>query len=219
MIQARDRPAGVTVLVILHIIIGIIAAFTGLLLFVAYAKPSSIPSLTSLAASIVGTPSNLGFLILGIGGVWFVFSAFSFVLAYALWTGLGWSWTTCLVLTSNGLLIGGLGLLLGIFANAIALVIYGVILIYLFTRNVRMFFGRMPVFSASYAPLPVAGVGYTYWPQPQYSQTIRGQSYYPRNQQLDQLNSAGPTWRSCPICRSTSPFNSGFCTICGNRLT
>jgi hypothetical protein len=220
MIQARDRPPGVTVLVILHIIIGIIAVFTGLLLFVDYARPSSIPSLTSLAASIVGISSNLGVLILGIGGIWFVLSAFSFVLAYALWTGLGWSWTTSLVLTSNGLLVGGLGLLLGSWANAMALVVYGVILIYLFTRNVRVFFGRIPVFSASYLPLPVAGVEYAYWSQPQYSQTTRGQPYYPRSQQSShQFNPIGPMGPSCPICRTMSPYNSGFCTLCGTRLT
>ena len=221
MIQARDRPAGVTVLVILHIIIGIIAGFTGLLLFVDYARPSSIPSLTSLAVSIVGISPNLGILILGIGGIWFVLSAFSFVLAYALWTGLGWSWTTSLVLTSNGLLIGGLGLLLGSWANAMALVVYGVILIYLFTGSVRVFFGRAPVSSASYSPSPFAGVGYTYWPQPPYSQLIRGQQpYYPRSQQLDQqFNPVGPMGSWCPICRSMSPYNSGFCALCGTRLT
>ena len=222
MIQASsDRPAGVTVLVILHIIIGLIGAFTGLLLFVDYARPSSIPSLTSLAVSIVGISSNLGFLILGIGGIWVVLSAFSFVLAYSLWAGLGWSWTTSLVLTSNGMIIGGLGLLLGSWANAMALVVYGVILIYLFTRSVRVFFGRPPVFSASYVPFPVAGVGYTYWPQPQYSKPIHGQHpYYLRSQQSDQqFNSVGPIGFWCPICRSISPYNSGFCALCGTRLT
>ena len=219
MTYARDRPAAVTVLVILHVIMGIIASFTGLL-FVAYARPSSLSSLTSFAVSIVGGSSGYGFLVLGVGVLWFVFSVFSFVLVYALWTGQAWSWTTSLVLASNGLIIGGLGLLLGIFANALALAVYVIILIYLFIPSVRVFFGRVHTYPVPYPPYLIAGVGPTIWAQSRSSQYARGQQPYPQvHQRYPQQTSFGLMGRLCPVCRTTSTYNSNFCDICGTRLT
>jgi hypothetical protein len=215
--SARDRPAGVTVLVILHVIIGIIAAITGLLLFVAYGRPASLSSFTGFATSVVGVSSSYGFLVLGVGALWFVFSVFSFILVYALWTGQVLGWTTSLVLASNGLIIGGLGFLLGIFANALALVIYGIILIYLFMPSVRLFFGRVLTYPVPYLPYPVTGVGSTIWAPPQASQYARAQQQYSHIQQM-QSQQASLMGRSCPTCRATLPYNSTFCNLCGTRL-
>ena len=204
-------------LVILHVIIGIIAVITGVLLFVAYTRPASLSSLTGFAMSVVGVSSNYGYLVLGVGALWFVFSVFSFILVYALWTGQMWGWTTSLVLASNGLIIGGLGFLLGIFANALALAVYGIILIYLFMPGVRLFFGRVLAYPVSYLPYPVTGVGLTNWPPTQVSQYARVQQQYPHIQQMHSQQ-ASLTGRSCPTCQATLPYNSTFCHFCGTRL-
>ena len=209
------RPAGVTALVILHIIVGVVGTITGLLLLVIFIRPVSVPSLTSLAMFMVGIPLSFGVLILGIGCAWFVFSVFSFILAYSLWTGRGWSWTLSLVLATNGLLISLLGLLLGSLANIIMLIIYGVIMVYLFTRGVRAFFGRPPVFTGVDPPSPIMSAGQFYWPQP----IMKEHSYYSRIQTdpRNQLASGG-VMRSCPCCRALVPQNYVICTLCGTRL-
>ena len=214
-VYARDRPAGVTVLVILHVIVGIIAAFTGLLLFVAYARPSSLGGFTSFAVSIVGVASSYGYLVLGVGVLWFVFSVFSFVLVYGLWKGQPWGWLVSLVLASDGIIIGALGVLLGIFANALALIVYGVILIYLFFHSVRIFFGLVQPYPIPYPPY--VGVTSPSWNQAR-SQVAHGQPVYPQFQQMVAQGVSPGVAASCPVCRAPLPYNSPFCSSCGSRL-
>ena len=218
MNHARDRPSGVTVLVILHIIIGIIAAFTGLLLIVAYAHPSSLGGFSSFAVSIVGVAVGYGYLVVGVAVLWFVFSVFSFILVYALWTGQGWSWMTSLVLAWNGLIIGGLGLLLGVLANALALAVYALILIYLFLPSVRMFFGRVQNYLAPPPAYVIPTAGQTNWIPPQY-QYVRGKQPYQNYHQTRRAQAAfDPTERACPMCRAVAPYGAVFCNVCGTRL-
>jgi hypothetical protein len=208
-----SRPLGVTILVVLQIIAGIVDIVIGLLLALVYAIAASFLGLGLKGFAALVLPSSLLFFAMGV---------FSFILAYGLWTGQGWAWTFSVILALIGLGISTIGLFLGDYANIIPILFYTLILIYLMTYNVRAFFGR----GLGY-PMPYPG--YVQSPPPQPAPQYQQPTYYPtppppaqtsyRRPSLFQ-RTPGPLQRTgmCPTCLSPVEIGAPYCVRCGSRL-
>jgi hypothetical protein len=204
------RPAGVTILTVLQILVGFIDIVTGIILFAVYAF--------ALAFFGSGLVAAVGFLLIPLALASFGFGFISFLLAYGLWNGKPWAWTATMMISIIGLIIGIVGLLLNI-AYVLSVIFYGLILAYLGTANVRAFFGRLvgpprmmpgapgypPMVPPSYAPAPYPPGAF---PQP------AQQPYYPPQQQVPQQGAFG----SCPACGAPLAYYASFCDRCGTRI-
>jgi uncharacterized membrane protein HdeD (DUF308 family) len=116
----KKRPSGVRLLAILEIIAALV--YFG------------------LAAVIVSTLLSAVLAILGI---------ISLLLAYGLWTGMGWSWILALIFAVIGILAGIVTVTLplsviSITIDAIVIIIDVVIIYYLMMPHVKAFFGKAP---------------------------------------------------------------------------
>lgn len=130
------RPTGVTILIILQIIGGIGDILLGVVLLLAYAILSVL-----IGGGLLGTV----FLVLGM--VAFGLGLGSFVIAYGLWSGKRWAWVLGLIGAFIGLILGVFGLIFGgltpeSLTNLVPIILYGLILVYSNTSNVRAFLGR-----------------------------------------------------------------------------
>jgi hypothetical protein len=218
------RPLGITILVILQIIIGVIEVLFGLLLLLGYV----------LAVSIFGFGMYPGFglFLLPWGFFSLIFGLLSFILAYGLWTGQGWAWISSVIIAVIGLIFSLVGLILGSYANVISLVLYALILIYLNTYHVRAFFGRVGPWGA----VPYPGYPPPPPPQPQYTQPPLAQPppvqspYYTYPQQPVQSPYTPPPQQPmsqglffsrttmCPKCLSPLAFGAASCPRCGAQF-
>jgi hypothetical protein len=140
------RPVGVTIVTILEVIIGIGDVIIGsVLLFLALIAGV-------LGGGAVATALFLiDLVVIGLG-------VFSLVLAYGLWTGKRWAWILSVIGAIIGVILGvlviavslagGSGILESLSSSPrqplVPIVVYGLILACLSTRNVRTFFGRIP---------------------------------------------------------------------------
>jgi hypothetical protein len=227
------RPLGVTVLVVLEIIAGIVDILFGLLLVAVY----------SLAVTILGMGASIfGFFLIPLIVLFFVVGFLSFLLSYGLWTGRGWAWVSAIVLAIIGMVTSLIGLLQGSYLNIIPIVFYVMILVYLGTRNVRAYFGHAspywppaPVFPSSpYPPQPYAPVmqpGYAPYPQsapspygpvmppeyPPFPQNVQP-SYYPEQQSSTAFHQPFRRTGMCPVCLSPVDLGAVQCLRCGSRL-
>lgn len=223
------RPLGITILVVLEIMLGAIDVLFGLLLLTAYLLVVSIPWL--------GMYAGFELFLLPLAFFLLIFGLFAFVLAYGLWTGRGWAWISSMMLAVIGMIVAVVGLFLGSFANVVPLILYALILIYLNTYHVRVFFGRASPWAAApypgYPPAP---------PSPQYAQPPLAQppaaqaAYYSQPQfappSPPQLSSAQPAYYSqptgqgvlsprtlmCPNCLSPLAPGAPSCPRCGVQL-
>ena len=201
------RPSSVTILAVLLIALGIIEVVTGLLLGIAFALPGLAP-----VVALVGVPAIFMFLLPVLAVLWMVFALFSFIFAYAVWSGRRWSWVATLVFTTNSLTVAGFGLLIGSLGSLIPMAAIGLVLIALAMPYVRWYLNhaRAPPPAYVIPPLPVAPVptpGYapsTYMPQP----TVRPvPSNYP-----------GAWAGNCPSCGAQVYPGATYCTSCQTRL-
>lgn len=199
------RPIGIAILTALQIISGIMDIIIGILLILGYAVFSLF-----VGGGFIAT----GLLLLGM--VAFILGIFSFVLAYGLWTGRSWAWELSIIGAVIGLVLGILGLVFtGLTLLSLAyiapIVLYAIILVYLNTRNVKAFFGRMGgiVFPPPLIPRPVPAP-YPPMAQQPYPQAAQ-QPYYPQP----------PPWTpttACPNCGAPLHMGVNFCDRCGTRL-
>ena len=129
-----QRPTGITILVILEVIGGILLLIGGagtlfLSAFITGFLPVGIPgAVTGLV---------YGFLTL-VAGIMVIIALIDFFIAWGLWTGKGWAWIIALILAVLGAILGLLSLPGGI----ITLLINGLIIYYLTRAHVKAFFGR-----------------------------------------------------------------------------
>jgi lysylphosphatidylglycerol synthetase-like protein (DUF2156 family) len=207
---------GVTILVFLEILVGIIDIVLGLLLVALYAVAASIFGM--------GLASAFGFFLVPLIVLFFFFGFLSFVLAYGLWTGQRWAWVIAIILAIIGLATSLIGLVFGSYLNIIPIIFYALILVYLGTYNVRAFFGRAGAF---YAPPPFMPP--PPYPAPAYMPPVQSQyapppqetavPYYP--QPPPNVYPRQP-WRRttvCPRCLSSVALGAPQCYRCGARLT
>jgi hypothetical protein len=214
---ARNRPASVTILTMLHVIIGIIDVMLGFLLFLAYQQPGSF------VASFIGVPVAYSFFLVPIAMAYFTLGILALILTYWIWKGLGWAWLLSLILATAALVVGGFSVLIGALASALSIAIYALIIMFLSLSSVRMFCGRTyfprgfivsPVPGTwSAAPLPSVAPAYG---RPAYGSVLQ-QPYYPGSQPPSQ-QLVGWGAGVCPSCGSPLQGGASFCAMCGMRF-
>jgi hypothetical protein len=202
--------------VILQIIAGIVDIIFGFLLALVYAVATVIFGVGMHGFAVLVLPWSLLFFALGI---------FSFILAYGLWTGQGWAWTLGIILAVIGIGISVVGLFFGDYANILPIVFYIIILVYLLTYNVRVFFGRAVPYPMPYPAYPGYVQSTPQQPPPQYQQQP---GYYPTPPPPQtRYRAPGPLQKGsgalqrtgmCPTCLSPVEIGAPYCPRCGSRL-
>jgi hypothetical protein len=138
---AAQRPAGITLLGILFIILGIISLLWGLLLF-------NVGAISSITGAIFGAENlaTFGGNNAGQGLVSIASAVLDFVVAYGLLGLRRWGWLLALIGVGVAVMQGVLGLFSGgvwtFVCGAAGLIIPAVILYYLLKPEVRRAFGQ-----------------------------------------------------------------------------
>jgi hypothetical protein len=132
---SQQRPTGITVIAILMIIGGIILLFTGI-------APLSIGTLISIDSD--SSTTQLGLLI-AIGGLVLVaLGIASFIVSWGLLKGKGWARTITLIISIIAIIFAIVTLISSEdLIHIIEIIIYGIIIYYLYTKKVKLFFGKV----------------------------------------------------------------------------
>jgi hypothetical protein len=132
----QHRPIGITIIAILMIIGGIILLFTGI-------TPLFLGPLISIDISDY-TISALGLLI-AIGGlVLVILGIASFIVSWGLLKGKGWARTITLIISIIAIIFAIITLISSEdLIHIIPVIIYGIIIYYLFTKKVKLFFSKV----------------------------------------------------------------------------
>jgi len=135
-LQRPNRPFGVTLLAVLHILQMILYFIIGVaLIAVGALLPRFLLRLPRFVGGIVGL----------IGGVLVIIALLYLLLAYGLWTGRAWAWTISLVIAGLAIVFSLIALVVrGGVGGLITLVLNGVVVYYLMRPNVKAFFGKAP---------------------------------------------------------------------------
>ncbi len=133
--MTQQRPTGITVISILMIIGGLILLFTGI-------APLVIGPLISIDSDY--STSSLGFLIT-IGGLALVILGIaSLIVSWGLLKGKRWARTITLIISFIAIIFAIISLVSsGDLTHVISIIIYGIIIYYMFTDKVKLFFGRV----------------------------------------------------------------------------
>ena len=133
--MTQHRPTGITVISILMIIGGLTLLFTGI-------APLVIGPLISIDTDY--STSELGFLIT-IGGLALVILGIaSIIVSWGLLKGKRWARTITLIISFIAIIFAIISLVSsGDLTHVISIIIYGIIIYYMFTDKVKLFFGRI----------------------------------------------------------------------------
>ncbi len=134
--MTQHRPTGITIIAILMIIGGLVLLFTGI-------TPLFIGPLISIDSSDSST-SELGFLIT-IGGLVLVgLGIASLIVSWGLLKGKRWARIITLIISIIAIIFAIVSLVsTEDLVHIIPVVIYGVIIYYMFTDKVKLFFGKI----------------------------------------------------------------------------
>ena len=227
MMPRPSRPAGITILAILEISIGVVGLIASLAIIGLSALFSAVPTI----GRIIGT---LG---LVIGGVFLLFSIIWLATGAGFLHGKGWSWTLGMIFSILSIL-GAIGALaIGLYTGGIGGLLFWGFMIYYLTRNhVKAFFGKTgyPVAAYQMQYSPQSGYG----PQMIGNNSLYGQpatfaeppslSLQPAASTMQNSPSAGgpsnavasgpKAMLSCPNCGSRLTVGSPKCLTCGATL-
>jgi hypothetical protein len=132
----QHRPTGITIIAILMIIGGIILLFTGI-------TPLFLGPLISIDISDYQF-SQLGLLITIGGLVLVALGIASFIVSWGLLKGKGWARTITLIISIIAIIFAIISLISSEdLIHIIPVIIYGVIIYYMFTKKVKLFFGKV----------------------------------------------------------------------------
>ena len=133
--MTQHRPTGITIVSILMIIGGLILLFTGI-------TPLFIGSLISIDSD--SSTSELGLLIT-IGGLVLVgLGIASIIVSWGLLKGKRWARTITLIISIIAIIFAIVSLVSnGDLVHIIPVIIYGIIIYYMFTDKVKLFFGKV----------------------------------------------------------------------------
>ncbi|HSL12770.1 MAG TPA: DUF2127 domain-containing protein [Nitrososphaeraceae archaeon] len=134
--MTQHRPTGITIIAILMIIGGLVLLFTGI-------TPLFLGPLISIDSSDSST-SELGFLIT-IGGLVLVgLGIASLIVSWGLLKGKRWARIITLIISIIAIIFAIVSLVsTEDLVHIIPVVIYGVIIYYMFTDKVKLFFGKV----------------------------------------------------------------------------
>jgi hypothetical protein len=131
----QQRPTGITVISILVIIGGLILLFTGI-------SPLVIGPLISIDSDY--STSSLGFLITIGGLVLVILGIASLIVSWGLLKGKRWARTITLIISFIAIIFAIISLVSsGELTHVISIIIYGIIIYYMFTDKVKLFFGSV----------------------------------------------------------------------------
>jgi hypothetical protein len=132
----QHRPDGIIIIAILMVIGGIILLFTGI-------TPLIIGPLISINISDYEI-SQLGLLIT-IGGLILVaLGIASFIVSWGLLKGKRWARTITLIISIIAIIFAIISLVSSEdLIHIIEIIVYGIIIYYMFTKNVKLFFGKV----------------------------------------------------------------------------
>ena len=133
--MTQHRPTGITIIAVLMIIGGIVLLFTGI-------TPLFLGSLISIDSD--SSTSELGFLI-AIGGLVLVgLGIASLVVSWGLLKGKRWARTITLIISIIAIIIAIISLVSSEdLIHIIEIIVYGIIIYYLYTKKVKLFFGKV----------------------------------------------------------------------------
>src|SRR5713101_4590964 len=234
MVQRSSRPAGITILAALEILIGIVGLLGSLLIIGFFALVSPL-----VRASTIGSLVTTFGLI--IGGVVLLFSLIWLATGVGFLHGRGWSWTLGMIFSILSLL-GAIGALtIGLITGGVGgLIFWGLMLYYLTRTHVKAFFGKggLPI-------NPAYGLQYSLGPQSNQPQIATNAGYgrpsaaappltFPPISQVTSTSIPPPSPVSstatsssssigakapvCPYCHSTLPMGTRKCLTCGAAL-
>ena len=134
--MTQHRPTGITIIAILMIIGGLILLFNGI-------TPLFLGPLISIDISDYQI-SQLGILIT-IGGLVLVgLGIASFIVSWGLLKGKGWARTITLIISIIAIIFAIISLISSEdLIHIIEIIIYGIIIYYMFTKKVKLFFGKV----------------------------------------------------------------------------
>ena len=133
--MTQSRPTGITIIAILMIIGGLILLFTGI-------TPLFFGPLISIDSD--GSTNALGFIIT-IGGLTLVgLGIASFIVSWGLLKGKRWARTITLIISIIAIIFAIVTLVSSEdLIHIIPVIIYGIIIYYMFTDKVKLFFGKV----------------------------------------------------------------------------
>jgi hypothetical protein len=131
----QHRPTGITIISVLMILGGIILLFTGI-------APLFIGSLISIDSD--SSTSELGLLVT-IGGLVLVgLGIASIIVSWGLLKGKRWARTITLIISIIAIIFAIVSLVSnGDLVHIIPVIIYGIIIYYMFTDKVKLYFGKV----------------------------------------------------------------------------
>ncbi|MGZ5501733.1 MAG: DUF7144 family membrane protein [Nitrososphaeraceae archaeon] len=134
--MSQHRPTGITIIAVLMIIGGLILLFTGI-------TPLFLGPLISIDISDYQI-SQLGLLIT-IGGLVLVgLGIASFIVSGGLLKGKGWARTITLIISIIAIIFAIISLISSEdLIHILEIIVYGIIIYYLYTRKVKLFFGKV----------------------------------------------------------------------------
>ena len=134
--MSQHRPTGITIIAVLMIIGGLILIFTGI-------TPLFLGPLISIDISDYPI-SQLGLLIT-IGGLVLVgLGIASFIVSWGLLKGKGWARTITLIISIIAIIFAIVTLISSEdLIHILEIIVYGIIIYYMFTKKVKLFFGRV----------------------------------------------------------------------------
>lgn len=231
--QRRSRPAGVTILAILEILIGIVGLLASLAIIGLSALASTLPAIGLLVGTIG----------LVIGGIALFFSIIWLATGVGFLHGRGWAWTLGMIFSVLSLLGAVAALAIGLVSGGIIGAFFWSLMLYYLTRNhVKVFFGKgvFPV-NQSYATAYPARPSFTQQPlitnipsytpaapppislTPPTSQTSGSATRASplANSQNNQVSGSGAIPKamvSCPYCKTPLTMGSPKCLTCGATI-
>jgi len=140
-----QRPFGVTLLAVLHVLQAILLLVVGLALLTVRA---------AMPRMVMHFPRLFGGLLPIIGGVLIIVALLDVVFAWGLWSGKGWAWILTLIFAVLGILFSLVSLVRGGLGSIIILIIDVVIVYYLTRPNVKAFFGEAKAPTSTPTPAP-----------------------------------------------------------------
>ena len=134
--MTQRRPTGITIIAVLMIIGGLVLLFTGI-------TPLFLGPLISIDISDYQI-NQLGLLIT-LGGLVLVgLGIASFIVSWGLLKGKGWARTITLIISIIAIIFAIISLISSEdFIHVISIIIYGIIIYYMFTDKVKLFFGKV----------------------------------------------------------------------------
>jgi len=232
MMQRASRPAGIAILAVLEILIGIVGLLASLVIIGFSALFSTLPTVGAL----------LGAVSLVIGGVVLFFSIIWLATGVGFLHGKGWSWTLGMIFSILSLL-GAIGALtIGLITGGVGgLIFWGLMLYYLTRTHVKTFFGKggLPI-------TPTHAMPYSLGPQINQQHTAASNAAYGRpsavgppvtfpplsqgsSTSLASMSPGASTPSSsspvsggkapiCPYCHTTLPMGTRKCLTCGAAI-